>query len=285
MSDQSFKNIVVGVDFSKYSQLVYKQALNLAKRFNAGLHVVYAAEDPANFGGAVFYTAGFHYVPPGNEEMENNLRRVYKVEDSAVLHFGTGDVVSKINAVAETLPHPLIVIGAGGHSLASRFILGTHAEKIALEAKYPVWVHRGNRVRHFQHILLPIDFSPETQSAVDYFKNISGDTSVRLNYLHVYLQSVPGLDFKSYVLWQKMYKKQMQIDAAAFKKRNPGLKLKVTPGNPAEEIIERAREYDLIAMVPHNKSGLFQRFGRITAKVMRLSPVPVLIFKTGGVKS
>jgi nucleotide-binding universal stress UspA family protein len=68
----------------------------------------------------------------------------------------------------------------------------------------------------------------------------------------------------------------------SLKKKGVSLSTIVVAGNAADEIIKAAEESkaDLIAMSTHGRSGLRRlAFGSITDKVLRRSPVPVLMVR------
>jgi nucleotide-binding universal stress UspA family protein len=67
-----------------------------------------------------------------------------------------------------------------------------------------------------------------------------------------------------------------------LKQKGVTVKTVVSSGNAADEIIKAAEEnkVDLIAMSTHGRSGLRRlAFGSITDKVLRRSPVPVLMVR------
>jgi nucleotide-binding universal stress UspA family protein len=275
------QNILVAVDFSKFSRIVFNQAVTLAKKLKVKLHVIYVVEDFVTVAWPEFYTNSFRYNPPDKDEMLEKLKAFYKVKDLENIEFSVkfGEIDKNVIKAADSLESALIVVGAHGKSAFSRFVLGSQAEKIALTAKQPVWVHRGARIRHFKYMLLPIDLSEVSQKVVDLFKSAGKKYSFVLNYIYTRIEPLPVLDYVTYVSALKIYKSATQEIAKSFRARNPGLKLKVVPGEAVEEIVSRAKNYDLVIMCPHNKSGILNTFGRVTAKVIRLSPVPVLIVK------
>jgi nucleotide-binding universal stress UspA family protein len=68
----------------------------------------------------------------------------------------------------------------------------------------------------------------------------------------------------------------------SLKKKEVSVSTLVRTGNAADEIIKAAEEskVDLIAMSTHGRSGLKRlAFGSITDKVLRRSPVPVLMVR------
>jgi nucleotide-binding universal stress UspA family protein len=275
------KNIVVAVDFSKYSKLVLRQALALMKKLKADLHVIYIIEDIEFIGLPEAYTNAFRYSPPEPEEIKAKLVKFYKLEESDNIRITikSGEVAKNVITLADRVEPSLIVVGSTGKSLFSRYILGSHAETIALTAKQPVWVHRGSKIRHFKHMLLPVDLSEASQKVIEVFKKTGQKSNFILNYIYVQTEQLPLFNFEVYAATLKMFKAMTQKILKSFASVNPGQKLKVVRGDVVNEIASRAKNYDLIVMSPHNKHGFFKTLGRTTAKVIRVSPVPVLIVK------
>lgn len=275
------KNVIVALDFSKYSKLVLSQAQTLAKKFMAKLHVIYVVEDVPAPGMPELYTGAFRYTPPDKARLKTQLLSFYKLteSDNLSVHVKSGRVSKTVLREAESKTSPLLVIGSHGKPVFSRFILGSHAEDISLSATIPVWVHRGSKVRHFKHMLLPVDFTDVTQKLVNLFEAAHAKYKIVVNFIYVRPQPMPLLDYSAYAASLKIFRSVTQKLIRVFSLRNHGLKLKVITGDVVPEIVSRAKNYDLVIMSPHNKSGIFRRMGRITSKVIRLSPVPVLIVK------
>ncbi len=75
--------------------------------------------------------------------------------------------------------------------------------------------------------------------------------------------------------------------AARFREKGIQVKIIVTEGHAAEEIVKAAKTInaDLIAMASHGRSGLRRwALGSITDKVLHESPVSVLTVRSGGIK-
>ena len=275
----SIDNVVVGVDFSKSSRMVLKQAEALAKKMKANLVIVYVAEDPVNMAAPTLYTSPFQYVPPTPKEMITEVKKFYRITESEKVSIviRRGAAAKNILQVAKALPNPLIVVGSVGHGAFSRFILGSQAEELALNSPYPVWIHRGSKIKELSSLLVPVDFSSSTQGVVDVLKGAATDLKLKLNYLYIQSETYPFLDYETYLSFQKKMKIEFLKFKKQFEKINPSVKIKVKSGDAAEEIVMVGKNYDAIVMRPHNHPGLFKKFGKVTAKVIRLADVPILI--------
>lgn len=76
-----------------------------------------------------------------------------------------------------------------------------------------------------------------------------------------------------------------RIAGRLAKKGISNVQTAVLRGNPAEEIVHYAQENDcgLITMASHGRSGISRwAYGSVADKILRASPVPVLIVKAPG---
>ncbi len=184
-----------------------------------------------------------------------------------------------LKRIADKAHRPLIVIGSGSRQLISRFLLGSHAEKIALTSEYPVWVHRGLKVVRPRHILVPIDLSVKARHLAAVFKRWSQEMKLTFNYLFVRPEAPAVHDYPAYrVTYEKMMKRVREA-LAKFQIDEPKLKVTTVSGDPAEKICARGKLFDLIALTAYRRHGVFASFSRVTAKVIRRSEVPILVMK------
>jgi nucleotide-binding universal stress UspA family protein len=133
-------------------------------------------------------------------------------------------------------------------------------------------------------ILVPVDFSSYSESAVAYASAIAEKFGAALILMHV-IEAFP------YSVTDTMkvisHRRALQILARALMRniavelRNRGLAVKtsLTQGNPSREILATARREkpDLIVMGTHGRTGLpHVLLGSVAEKTVRLSPAPVL---------
>jgi nucleotide-binding universal stress UspA family protein len=275
---KEFQNIIVGVDFSKYSHLAVKQARQLAKQFKAKLILVYARsqwlipEDGASYGlkdQPLFETS----------EMEKLMKKYYGIlpasKEKICVEKGTpADIILK---VAGSLSLPLIVIGSQGSGALGRYLLGSNAEKIALSSPFPVWVHKGLKVVPLNRILVPMDLSNKNQKVSEFVEQHFGSKNY-LEYLFVRNYFPIGWQTKAYDHFIKLEKKNDYL-LKRFQNEHPKAKVGVSFGDPARQINKAALKFDLIVMSPHNKYGSSQLFGKVTTKIIRVAQKPILIIK------
>jgi nucleotide-binding universal stress UspA family protein len=139
-----------------------------------------------------------------------------------------------------------------------------------------------------QHILVPLDFSPYADRALEYAITLAQQLQARLTLLHVLhltpremgeLTAAPSLEA---YLQRVETDAQHQIQVARERVHQAGLPCDsvVVQGVPYQTIVElaRSRAIDLIAMGTHGWTGLLHvLLGSVAERVVRLAPCPVLV--------
>ncbi len=108
-------------------------------------------------------------------------------------------------------------------------------------------------------ILVPVDFSPGSEAAVEWAQTLAGAFSAMLILLHV-------------------------VDTATSAVLGgPGAKTLIKEGAPRHEIVTAAKEFgaDLIVMGTHGRTGLAHLlFGSVAEHVLRHAPAPVFTVRS-----
>jgi nucleotide-binding universal stress UspA family protein len=276
---RTFQHIVVGVDFSEYSQLVVKQARKLAKEFNAKLSLVYARGS-----WLIVSNAKAYGIPKEAQfetpQMEQSVRKFYRLKEEADISVivQQGAPLDVISEVADDLANPLVVIGSHGTGAIGRFLLGSNAEQIALTSAFPVWVHRGSEVVSPKRALVPMDLSAKNKQALDALKAWFQESKISLESIFVRPTLPLGWEMGAYQQIFSLEKKTDQL-IRRFQKAYPEISLKVVSGDPVQKINSVAGKYDFITMAPHNKYGANKLFGKVTTKIIRTAQKPILVLK------
>ncbi|QDT97627.1 universal stress protein [Gimesia aquarii] len=133
--------ILIPTDFSETAQAATQYAVELAKKFDAKLHLLHVIEDP------VVYMPMFEsYALPPKEDFENfaetRLENWILDEDKEGLTIETewvhGNPFVDILKCAKREDADLIVVGTHGRSFTAHLLLGSVAEKVVRKAKCPV---------------------------------------------------------------------------------------------------------------------------------------------------
>lgn len=277
MSQSRFQTIVVGVDFSPYSKIVVKQALALALEQKAETVFVHTFSNLALTTGEVYIDIDKEFIKPLTKEVIS-FYKLKEIAPNSKIVVSLGKASDEIIALARRTQAPLIVVGHKGKSTSfGRFFIGSTAEQLALHSPYPVWIHRGNSVRHPQKILLPCDFTKRTSASLDLAKAFNGSSKSKFEFFHVVQPPVPILDAAQYKLMRQKLERHEAAHQQQFHDRFPEVPLVKKSGEPAPLIARESKKFDLIAMAPHSREGIFSGFGSVTTKVVRQGSTPILI--------
>jgi universal stress protein A len=137
------------------------------------------------------------------------------------------------------------------------------------------------------HILVPIDFSPYAEQALDYAMALAQKLQARVTLLHVIQPPlVAGADMSVWPSSTFLQDLEATIrgDLEGYLARltAAGLtgEMVVIHGVPFQQILDtaKARQVDLIILGTHGRTGLAHvLLGSVAEKVARLAPCPVLI--------
>jgi nucleotide-binding universal stress UspA family protein len=162
------KRILVPIDFSDVTPLVIELARQLAKAFDAEIHLVHvkeltAAATPNIFGYGLAGMSelapmsgvpvpGFEPVPqpiPEDEGQKSKLARWQKeLADGGIkvsLHKPTGVVAEEILSQADELNADLIVMGTHGHGAMYNLLVGSTTKGVLKHSTCPVLLVPGSR--------------------------------------------------------------------------------------------------------------------------------------------
>ncbi|GBC74730.1 Stress response protein NhaX [archaeon HR06] len=137
-------------------------------------------------------------------------------------------------------------------------------------------------------ILCPIDGSPASEKALKYAKDIAKKYSASITLIHVveypiFVHSPELLVVRDNVLLKVKKEGEELLLSKKEELVKEGIKVEgiICPmGDPSEEILKVAKEYDLIVMGSRGL-GRFKALllGSVSSKVAHYSPIPVLIVK------
>lgn len=141
-----------------------------------------------------------------------------------------------------------------------------------------------------QHFLVPIDFSPSADAALDYALALGQKLQARLTLLHV-MHIMPlgasdmGAALPASYLEEVEADIRRSLEGYGQRVLAVGLEADILTihGIPHEEILAtaRAQQVDLIIMGTHGRTGLGHLFlGSVAEKVVRMAPCPVLVVRS-----
>lgn len=282
-----YKRILLATDFSEQAGKALAEAVRLARKNDAELHVLYVDVI------AQQNIEGFEYPP-----LPDYIRKVDQVAMEAVgrsvdvnyrptelkIVRDTSEAAGILRYAAEKAVD-LIVLGTHGRSAISEFFLGSVAQTVVRQAPVSVLIVGPGAVtgRHDQsefRILAPVDFSPRSREALMHAGALAAERRARLVVLHVVdFDRVPHPEKLEPGERERLMKEQLArfVEAAAL----PVAAEAVVEVGPGAEVILRTalrQEADMIVLAPSSHSPLERLvLGSICKAVVRGAPCPVLI--------
>jgi nucleotide-binding universal stress UspA family protein len=264
----------------------------MAARHEAELHVVNVTEGEEDKSLPMPLDAIGEWL--GREELLSDLESLPLSQKQVE----ADDPAERLLAYVEDLDIDLVVMGTHGRSGVRRMLLGSVTEAVARRAPCPVLAVRsdaeegaGEPVRR---ILAPVDFSEICHKAVQHAKEIARTFDARIDLLHVVENvtypspyGLPSLnDAESSVLSpteEVMTRVEESMRGIARENlEHEDVQIRTTMGHAAVKILDYVEKnaVDLIVIATHGLTGL-DRFllGSVAERVLRQSPVPVLLVK------
>jgi nucleotide-binding universal stress UspA family protein len=299
----ALKTILFATDFSAMANRALDYALALAEGYGATLHMLHAvvlhADDPND---------PAHHFPDAAEiadrleeiaerRMLEQLDERKKVGIEVVRAQRRGiSVAPVILEYAEEIDADVTVLSTHGRRGLSHAIIGSVTEEVVRLSPTPVLTIRGSEegeiATHIEHVLVPVDFSPHSETAVRHAIEICRTYGACLHLLHVFEQpvtpevylgggSVFGIDFSRQ---ESSLRKAIEDLATRLGVEVP-IEVHVREGRAVAGILAAAEEIpaDLIVIATHGLGGLTHvLLGSVTDKVVRRAACPVLTVKAFG---
>ncbi|HYL12483.1 MAG TPA: universal stress protein [Terriglobales bacterium] len=281
------QNILFATDFSASAQSALSSAINLARRYDAGVYIV-----------NVLPHLPFVESPQPDPE---ETRLLAKEQIAALIDSGSfGDVKHKElieeGEVSEVLSQlvrkyavDLVVMGTCGRKGFGKLLLGSVAEEVFRNAECPVLTigpHAAGWEGNLRHILYATDSGPESIHAVPYAISLAEENGARLTLLHVAPEpalalpepepgAMPVIDRKEVVATTK---KQLRSLIPEGTLPWQELEFVVQFGEPAETIVRIASEaVDMIVLGVKRPTALTKHLGAgVAYQVACDAPCPVL---------
>jgi nucleotide-binding universal stress UspA family protein len=287
------KTIIVPLDGSEVSEQAIELAMPLARAWNVPLSLVHVLEEP------VLLDLLPGLALPDREAAEAYLRDVAtclagEIDTSTIVL--RGNPAAAIHDLIEDEPESIVAMTTHGRSGVRR-LLGSVARTVVHESPVPIALLRTPvtaRARQFRSILVPLDASSYSETALPVAVDLARRTGATLGLVHVCepfwvapgMASIPELAQvnaarMSDIERESLNEARIYLDRRAGELREEGIRVvwEVRFGRPADEIMRAAETTgaDLIAMATHDRRG-FQRLrlGSVTTAVIQHGPTPVL---------
>lgn len=293
---EKFKHILFPTDFSPCAEKAAAFAIHLARSFGARLtlaHVSIIYED----------TELPHSETRTRLLSEPEARFRRQLEEQLAQHDGSDlahDLiqihgVTVAASLAEHAEHhnvDLIVMGTHGRQGFKRWLLGSVAEDLVRRAPCPVFSIKESwsaRPQDMTSILVPIDFSLASRTALQGARILAATLGARIQVLHV-VQPPAYPEIYAYAsdadFFETAGEKSLEIMNALLKEPGPTVEtsVHVVAGHPTREIIQFAESNgSTMIMLAHlGITSLTERvLGSVTEYVMRHANCPVLTADLG----
>ena len=280
------KKILLATDFSKSSENMVENAIDIAKLFESKIILIHVLPDQIKDDKVkkMVKNAAETQLVLIKERIEKGGVEA----DKPIIKFGNH--YDKIIQVSNKEDVNLIIIGAGAKLKKDIFKLGTTAEKLVRRSDKPVLVvKKGSDFKNIKSILCPVDFSEESTLALNNSINIARRYNAKLMILGVLEPSKLG--FKGLNLkWDEIdalnkveFEKEMASYLENFNLIDVNFKSIIKTGDPAKKILRtiKKRNCDLLVMGSSGKSNFHRMImGSVTEKVIREVPCTFLTLKT-----
>lgn len=292
-----YKRMLVPLDGSELSEVVFPYAKDLAGRLDLGIILLHV-HNPEEGEAVPLHQA---YIERKVEIMKRQVGEVHKKMGTgqggkAVQVRGelvAGYPAEEILRYADENDVGFILMATHGRSGIRRWVLGSVAEKILQASKIPVWLVRAGVPAEVVYdkwpritMLVPLDGSELAEAVLPHVKTLAKQQGIEQMDVVLFGVAEPSVGSVYYIPNVPTTLEEMKEYLAKIEKRlkDAGLTVKseARRGNPAEQIIEYAGEnpFNLIVMSTHGRSGLGRWvFGSVADKVLHGASSPVFLVR------
>ncbi|MBN2520103.1 MAG: universal stress protein [Bacteroidales bacterium] len=269
------KNILVPVDFEPASTIAAKYAVNLAKRLNSNIILLYVVEMPGLFYDIFSSGSEIEKIIQNADNKLNNLVNEIKKDGIEIKYrVEKGKPYERILEVSDEENARMIVLGENHSGNEAENNLGTTVFHVTLKASVPVLTIKGDKKEMGCKILVPLDLTKRTGKQV-YSAIVYG-----LNYkAEIYLVSsvVGGVKIKESRIYRRLKRIKNLIEENGIKCY---VKLyKRSEISPYKRVLEYINEIDpdMVLLMTHQEGFQHDNYiGAFAHHIINESPVPVL---------
>lgn len=289
----NIQQILFPTDFSDGARQAFPQAVFLADWHDATLHVLNVREQPEDADSASLPVstdtlAEWLDVPEHGPSMPD-LEDLSLVQEQVE----ADSPPERIVAYAEDVDIDLIVMGTHGRRGLRRMLVGSVTEEVVRTSPCPVLTVRtsadASPKQAIRRILVPVDFSEASMSAVRHAKEIALTYGAEIDLLHVVREiaypSAYGFEPPHFSMDEFLDRAEEKLGELAH--TEIGIEhamVEATMGDPSMGILDYvdANEVDLVVIATHGRTGV-DRFliGSVAERVLRRSPTPVFVVPPG----
>jgi nucleotide-binding universal stress UspA family protein len=292
-----FQRILVPLDGSELGELALPYAAELAAAFGSQVDLLYV-DDTKSPEQQHMNQVYIEKMVERTVGLTKNFSPVETHPARANPVILDGEPAAQIIEYAEKNNVSLLIMVSHGRSGIMPWPMGSTAAKVLQRTDKPVLFIRAQKpvpqsgTSVFGRILLPLDGSPNGESALPHIKELTTRIASELTFFRViapgyHVQTIGGLN---YVSLPKAEIDRLSDEARQYLDRisaevegsRATIKLEVRVGDAASEIIKFAAEQDfnLIAMSSHGYSSIDKwTFGGVTYKVLHSGRTPLFLVR------
>lgn len=239
---------IPGVSYLKRAKEILIE-IDVAKTLTTG-----EAELKHTFREGVYGATEIHLVGIHGENVRLRLRE--------------GETIDEILEEARVGDYGLIVTGSRGHKGIARYFIGSIAMSVAKHAPCSVLIAKN--IKGHEGFLITTDGSDMSEKAEIFIAPIARALDARVTIFSIAEEGTTEDKAMERVRRAEMIISQMGLS----------YDIKVGIGRPADEIIEEARNHDLVVLSASGSSGVKKFFmGSVPLKVIEYGETPVLIVR------
>lgn len=285
------KRIVVGHDLKASGEVAVQSAIELARRCQAALRLVYAIE-PYHLYQRLSHPLTPPYPPEeiaqkAGEKLEALVKSPAFASLQVDYEVRTGKAFVELIVARRAWQGDLLVVG--GPTAGEGHFLGSTAERVVRKAQVPVLVAKKPLTADSKVVLLPTDFSPSAKKAAEEAISLAESFGGQILFFHaldlsyVYT-SAYGVEMAPIPPAPLLTPEDVEGEWQAFLSSLPALdkipwEKHTQEGRAATMILQYAeeRKADVIVMGTHGHTGLAHvLLGSVAEQVVRTAPCPVM---------
>lgn len=294
------KTVLLATDFSQTAQRAFDAAIQLARTFDAVLHILHVNEEEAVFEGNDSEEIGVFLNDIQRRRADWMERFASSARDAgieAVSVSKEGPPADVILAEANAVDAGIIVMGTQGLHGLGNMLPGSVARKVLRKSKRPVMVVSrlagvapAGTDATFENIIYPTDFSEASRSGLSACMPFLDKTDARLTLVNILRmpRMIPLLPGEAMVsvpykavdhLTEKLEKQMSELEASLGREKiSSEIGVHADPAQGIAEIAAHAG-VDLIIIPRHSSHGIGEYFfGSTAERLVKEAPVPVLVF-------
>ena len=282
----SYRRIAVGVDLSPQSEVALRHAAALGHRFGAPVDMLHLVDAPDDL--VLTYADLFREHRARIAERITELSDRYATAGLALSHdVVDGHPKSALARVASERGADLLVVGSHGYTGLRRMFLGSVAEESVRRSPIDVLVARpGRNIGHYERILVPTDFSPYADRALERAVTIATDDA-EIDLIHCWSRPLPinvyepsgGADLERLESEiQRAANESGEALIERYQRDRTTLRFEALLGSPRHAIADRAAGYDVVVMGSRGNRGIKRLvLGSVAEATVRHAPCSVYV--------